>query len=178
MTTHTLPFGKHKGASLPDVPTPYLSWLARDAKLSSGLAGAVRDELTRRGVTAPKPPPRPPRRCHQCGGTELRAVWLRQSDNRRAIRGTCARCGSWVGALPLTPENVALADAGSDPSALLTFLIALDAAGVSVRLEGGRLLFDPRDRMTRELFDLERQCRGQLHAMLTPEPSTPGGTIR
>lgn len=167
-TVHAMPFGKFKDKPLPAVDTGYLRWAATNCKLSAGLAAAVREELTRRGVTAPEPPPKAPRRCSQCGGSELRAVWLRQRDNRRAIRGTCARCGSWVGALPLTAENIALADASSDPSALLSFLIAIDAAGVEVRLEGDRLVYDPPHKMTRELRDLERQCRGHLHAMLTP----------
>jgi uncharacterized protein (DUF3820 family) len=39
--TAGLPFGKHAGCPLPDVPTDYLQWVIRECKLSSGLRGAV-----------------------------------------------------------------------------------------------------------------------------------------
>jgi hypothetical protein len=47
VTITALPFGKHRGAPLADVPTSYLQWLLREAKLCSGLRLAVADELRR-----------------------------------------------------------------------------------------------------------------------------------
>ena len=44
MVSHTLPFGKHKGVPLPDVPLSYLQWLLREVKLSYGLRAAVADQ--------------------------------------------------------------------------------------------------------------------------------------
>jgi hypothetical protein len=50
-----LPFGKHKGRPLAEVPASYLSWLLAEVKLSSGLRCAVAAELTRRGPYSPPP---------------------------------------------------------------------------------------------------------------------------
>ena len=171
MTGNTsLPFGKYAGVPFAKVPTDYLRWTGQECRLSTGLRSAVRDELARRGVALPEPPMAPPRGCGRCGHTgEPRAAWLHQRDGRKAICGECAGCGSWLGALPLTPENVRLADAGTDLAALLTFLIRLGEVGVDVQLVGGRLVYDPP--LLPELRGLERQCRGALHTMLTPEPS-------
>jgi uncharacterized protein (DUF3820 family) len=38
---HTLPFGRHKGKPLAEVPVDYLLWALRECKLSSGLFAAV-----------------------------------------------------------------------------------------------------------------------------------------
>jgi hypothetical protein len=57
---HTMPFGKHAGKPLGEVPSGYLAWLIREFKLSSGLRAAVPDELTRRNVDTPPPPPTHP----------------------------------------------------------------------------------------------------------------------
>jgi hypothetical protein len=47
----TLPFGKHKGRPLGDVPGDYLRWMLRECKLSSGLRAAVGAELATRAPT-------------------------------------------------------------------------------------------------------------------------------
>jgi hypothetical protein len=67
---HFLPFGKHRGKPLPQVPTGYLRWALDTVKLSTGLRAAVRGELLSRGVhpsrLSPEPVPRPVR-CPWCG---------------------------------------------------------------------------------------------------------------
>jgi hypothetical protein len=105
----------------------------------------------------------------------VRAVWLVCRNGARQIRGECTRCGSYLGALPQTPQNIILANQGSHPTPLLTFLLALAEAGVEVRLVAGDLTYTPWQTMTPELWALERQCRGQLHAMMVPEPSATEG---
>ena len=57
--TDSLPFGRHRGKLLPDVPSDYLAWLLRAVKLSRGLRDAVAAELVGRGVAAPPPPALP-----------------------------------------------------------------------------------------------------------------------
>jgi hypothetical protein len=41
----TLPFGKHKGKSLPDVPVDYLEWLAATDDIDAGLQEVIRNYL-------------------------------------------------------------------------------------------------------------------------------------
>lgn len=49
MTTHWMPWGKHKGTPLEEVPTDYLVWVAGQRPIRPGwLRGAVDDELRRR----------------------------------------------------------------------------------------------------------------------------------
>jgi uncharacterized protein (DUF3820 family) len=70
-STHGLPFGMYAGKTLDDVPASFPAWLLRAAKLSSGLRGAVTEELAWRGFSAsplrwwgcpPKAAPSSPRR--------------------------------------------------------------------------------------------------------------------
>jgi hypothetical protein len=121
MTTHTLPFGRHKGAALANVPTPHLAWAIRTVRLSSGLRAAVRTELTSRpdcpSDLPDEPAPRTPQ-CRRCGGVELRLAWQGLSRGTgRVIRGDCRRCGQFVLFVEQTPENVALADGAPDEPA-------------------------------------------------------------
>jgi hypothetical protein len=44
----SLPFGRHKGEPLGQVPSHYLAWFLRECKPSTGLRAAVAAELTRR----------------------------------------------------------------------------------------------------------------------------------
>jgi len=44
-----MPFGRHKGKPLVDVPTAYLRWLAVEATMEADLRAAVLVELERRG---------------------------------------------------------------------------------------------------------------------------------
>jgi hypothetical protein len=63
-----MPFGKHKGEWVHDIPTDYLEWLVRNVELFGSLERAVHDTLRARGVedsdeeyyySAPPPPPPP-----------------------------------------------------------------------------------------------------------------------
>jgi hypothetical protein len=52
--THTLPFGRHGGLTLDEVPTDCLIWfLGNVEKISSGLRAAITAELKLRGVVPP-----------------------------------------------------------------------------------------------------------------------------
>ena len=53
-------FGKHKGQLVSDVPTGYLSWMLREAKLKDGwFKRAIQSELERRGKPAAPAPAHP-----------------------------------------------------------------------------------------------------------------------
>jgi hypothetical protein len=56
-TTTRMPFGKHKGEALVDIPTPYLEWLLAECELRDWLLTAVVTELDRR-ERGEEPPPR------------------------------------------------------------------------------------------------------------------------
>jgi Putative quorum-sensing-regulated virulence factor len=166
----SLPFGKHKNQPLPEVPTNYLCWLTREAKLSAGLRAAVGDELAGRGVTPPAPPEPPadrPRPCCRCGCLEARLSWQTFRNGARQIRRTCVRCDGLLGFAAQTPANVAQADRNSSPAPLLELLTGLEEAGVEARKVGGVVQFVPWRRMTPRLMELERQCRPLLEAMLS-----------
>lgn len=45
----TMPFGKHRGKELRDIPESYLLWLYREADLDTDLEHALLEELERRG---------------------------------------------------------------------------------------------------------------------------------
>lgn len=58
MIVPRMPFGKHKGRLIPDIPTNYLRWLIREVDLDDDLREAVRDVLDgRRQHTQPTYPP-------------------------------------------------------------------------------------------------------------------------
>jgi hypothetical protein len=50
-----MPFGKHRGQPLTDIPTSYLAWAVRTCDLSEWLREAVVAELKRRGVRCGDP---------------------------------------------------------------------------------------------------------------------------
>ena len=167
----TLPFGKHAGQPLDTVPTPYLDWLAREARLSSGLRAAVAAELRARGSTPP-PPARLragcPVRCTRCGSTELRHSWHEYRNGQRQIRRACGRCGTWLGSAPQTPEAVAEADARASKTDILDALTRLDDLGIEV-CSDGRSVWAAGDgwrRMPPDLADVLRQCNHRLARLL------------
>jgi hypothetical protein len=115
MTTHTLPFGKHRGKPPGDVPVDYLLWLVRTCKLSSGLRAAIRADLLAREVDEDQLPPEPQAQapcCRRCGHAALRLAWqpLAGTESSRVIRADCRACGAFVYFAPQTPDNIALAD--------------------------------------------------------------------
>lgn len=58
--TPVMPFGKHKGTPIAQVPTPYLAWLGGKGDLKDPLRRVVAGELLKRGV-APTTDPRHPK---------------------------------------------------------------------------------------------------------------------
>jgi hypothetical protein len=113
--TPILPFGKHKGQPLADVPGDYLRWALLTVKLSSGLRTAVADELTRRGVPVPAPPPPRVPPCPRCAATEFVARWQEDRLGRRHLRAECAGCRKWLTYLPATSAYAAEADRARSP---------------------------------------------------------------
>jgi hypothetical protein len=113
MYAWVLPFGKHKGRPLPEVPSDYLSWLLR-TRLTARLRAAVRTELLSRPdrQDLPPEPPSVDPFCKNCGSVDLTVSWQPMAGGRRAIRADCQGCGRYVGYLPQTPANVARAGTG------------------------------------------------------------------
>jgi hypothetical protein len=168
----TLPFGKHKGRPLPDVPTSYLTWLAREAKLSSGLRAAVEGELQRRGVTPPAPPPPPPPPCSRCGLAGMLHRWMEACNGRRMIRRTCRRCGTFCGFAPRVEPFVGEADRALSPTPILDVLTRLDDLGVELGSDGARVWFvgDGWKRVPADLKAVVGECNHRLARMLGRTP--------
>ena len=99
-TVTAIPFGKHRGRPLAEVPTDYLLWLLRVCKLSTGVRAAVTEELARRGQPAPDAPVKALPSCRRCGHADLQTRWQEMSNGARALRAECRACGSFVGFLP------------------------------------------------------------------------------
>jgi hypothetical protein len=95
----TLPFGRHQGQPLTEVPSDYLRWvLAEVGTLSHRLRQAVSEELGRRGGDPPPPPAlevRPLRRCRQCPQAQPRITWETDRAGRNRLRADCPACGRW-----------------------------------------------------------------------------------
>ncbi len=106
---NALPFGKHAGKPLAEVPTDYLQWAIRECKLSSGLRAAVTAELTRRGASTPAPPPHVPN-CARCGNTLSNFIWQQDATGGRRIRVECRYCRGFIMWAPFLPEFIAQAD--------------------------------------------------------------------
>ena len=51
-----MPFGKHKGKVLADVPKSYLEWFCRQPEVFTDLGDAMEDELDRRVRDSYEPP--------------------------------------------------------------------------------------------------------------------------
>jgi hypothetical protein len=168
----SLPFGRHRGWPLGEVPTDYLLWLLRTCKLSTGLQAAVRAELLSRPNCPPQLDPEPgpgPVRCRRCGGTDLRLYWQQLAGaGGRAIRADCRRCRRFVAFVPQTAANVAAADAAQPPAALLDVLIRAEEEGVEVVRRGERLALLPPGKASPELEVLVRQNTRGLLQMLPP----------
>jgi hypothetical protein len=132
-----LPFGMYKGLSLTEVPDGYLAWLLREVKLSSGLHNAVTNELTRRGVSVPAPPPpRPPRRCYWHPNARPVLRWDEDSLGRRSILATCPVCDRLVDRPPRVPPYTTEADAHASSTPVLDVLVKLDEMNVELYSDG------------------------------------------
>lgn len=96
----TLPFGMHKQKPLSEVPSDYLRWLIRTAKLSPGLRGPIAAELTRRGIKTPPAPPAAPPVCRKHPDATPRYSWRADALGRRHIRAECGSCGRHLQYVP------------------------------------------------------------------------------
>src|SRR5262249_10989822 len=145
-TMLTIPFGKHKGRPLEDVPTDYLEWLRRSVKLSSGLRLAVAGALRTPGgdvpAEAPTPPPARPR-CRPEG--KVSYSWLQKRDGQRAIRRECRSCGAWLGFAPLQEPYVSIADAMASSTPVLDTLTRAEDLGVRLTSDGAAAGIASRD---------------------------------
>jgi uncharacterized protein (DUF3820 family) len=92
----TMPFGRHAGRALDEIPADYLAWLAGRIKPGS-LRRALVAELQRRGVPVQADPPRPEPTCDRCHGGGLRYTWQTDALGRQHIRRECARCKRFLG---------------------------------------------------------------------------------
>jgi hypothetical protein len=167
MISHVLPFGRHKGIPLPDVPLSYLQWLLREVKLSSGLRAAVADEVSRRGGTPPPAPPPPaPPRCPDCrSASESVYRWQQRRDGQRVIRAECGACAKFITFTPLVEPYTAAADAAASMTPDLDLLISCCELGIGLKSDGEAADFaTPADwhRAPQRVKDLLRQCTHSL----------------
>jgi hypothetical protein len=171
MVEHVLPFGRHKGQAVGEVPSGYLEWLLREVKLSSGLRAAVAAELQARGVAVPDVPAPPPftvRACWVCGDVGFACGWLEDSLGRRRVRAECVRCGRCLGHPPSVPPFSTMADAAASPTAVPDVLTRLEALGIELVSDGRSVNYKGTDyhRVPLDLRALVRQCSHQLARMM------------
>jgi uncharacterized protein (DUF3820 family) len=168
-TPTVLPFGKHKGQPLADVPGDYLAWLTRTCKLSSGLRSAVAQELARRGLRVPPAPsPRPIRPCDRCGpGAGVIVHWQELRSGTKRLRVDCRRCGAFLTYPPMVSPYTTMADANKSETAVLDVLMRLDDLGVRLRSDGKAVWLDQADRQVPpDLRALVRSCSHELARLL------------
>jgi hypothetical protein len=160
-----LPFGKHAGVPLPSVPSSYLAWLLREAKLSTGLRSGVADELQRRGIAPPEPPPLQP--VPTCCSREALVHWHQDRLGRKRVRAQCRTCSRSLGFLPTVAPFTAMADAAASPAPVLDVLTRLEELGVGLESDGRGVWFagDGWRRVPPDLKALVHQCSHQLAQM-------------
>jgi hypothetical protein len=170
MSIDTLPFGKHKGRPLPEIPSDYLTWLAKTCRLSSGLRAAVGVELARRGLEAPPipavRPSVPP--CPRCGDAGFVARWQEDVRGNRRVRAECRRCRKWMTFLPSLPPWTGEADAAASATPSLDALTRLDELGIELESDGltAWVPWPDARRVPAELLAVVRQCARQLGRMI------------
>jgi hypothetical protein len=167
-----MPFGRHKGVPLQEVPASYLEWAARTLKLSSGLRAAVAGELERRGRKVPLPPPgewdRPPGPCRECGCPDVLYAWAEDRLGRKRIRAECAGCRRSRGTPPSRPPYSTAADAAASQAPVLDALIGLAEAGIEPLSDGRMVDYRPGDyrRVPPAVRAAVRQCGNSLAKLL------------
>jgi hypothetical protein len=167
----TLPFGKHRNTPLADVPTGYLQWLLREAKLSSGLRSAVADELRRRNIRPPAATVPPPPACSRCGpGPAVCYSWAEDRRGRKYIRRQCSACGRWLGHAPLAEPYRMLADRAATLTPILDVLVRCEDAGVRLRNDGAAIDFASTEDYRKAPDDLRRAVRQVRHTLATMLP--------
>jgi hypothetical protein len=165
----SLPFGQHRGVPLPNVPTPYLLWLLREVKLSPGLRGNVADELARRGVEAPQPPPYRPPTCQKCGPRSgLLASWMQDAAGKKRIRGECGQCRAYLGFLPQQEPYLSQANSTASAAPVLDCLTQAEAEGVALVSDGKVADFTPGAwrKASPALKARLRECRAELGRLM------------
>jgi hypothetical protein len=176
MLSHLMPFGKHKGKALADIPSSYLGWLLRECRLSTGVRSAVAAELESRGGKAPAPPsPKPEPDCRPCGaGPEaISYSWLQTRNGGRQISRRCSRCGEWLGSAPHVEPFVSRADAAASATPVLDVLTGCEELGIRLRSDGaaaGFASYEDCRKAPQELRALVRQCRHSLARMIGKDP--------
>jgi hypothetical protein len=173
MVTVTLPFGKHKGRPLSDVPASYLSWLLT-IKLSSGLRAAVEGELRRRGQTVREQQPLPTPRCPDCrSASEPVFRWQQRRDGQRVIRSECGACQRFIAFAPRVEPYTSMADAAASMTPELDLLVSCNELGIDLRSDGQSVDFaSPSDwyHAPQRVRDLLRQCTHSLARKMGRQP--------
>src|SRR5688572_4526888 len=110
---HQMPFGRHRGQPIAEIPSAYLHWLITGpVKLSTGLRAAVAAELSRRGASVPerqeRPVPTPT--CRRCPAAAYCVLWRQDRLGRKSLRAECCRCHQFLTTLPLREPFIAMAD--------------------------------------------------------------------
>jgi hypothetical protein len=168
-TEHLLPFVRHKGRPLAEVPSSYLLWALTECKLSSGLRLALGNELRRRNVQAPPQPP-PPRipDCPRCGNTLYECQWQADRTGQKRIRVECRGCHGFITFAPLVSPFVEEADQKASQTPILDVLTRLDALGAELQSDGQSVWLDAagEGRVPPALLALIRQCSHELAGML------------
>jgi hypothetical protein len=145
-TAWVMPFGRHQGQPLDEIPDGYLAWLLQ-RKLSSGFRRTVADELRRRGYEPPPPPPSaPPPECLRCGSVGICHTWLRARNGARMIRRSCAGCGGSFGFAPPVPEFIQQANAARRQDSPLAVLALADQRNIRLVSDGLAASIRPDDR--------------------------------
>jgi hypothetical protein len=165
---HTMPFGKHAGKPLGEVPSTSLLWTLRECRLSSGLHLAIGNELRRRNVEVPEEATPAIPTCHSCGGARQEYHWQEDKTGRRLIRAECSNCHRFLAFAPQVSPLTEEADRNASPAPVLDALTRLDVLGVELGNDGKRAWIPAGDyqRVPPDLHALVRQCAHELARML------------